>query len=85
MFGEIKDRPNTPFEVSDGVFRETPTLYERCFALTETLDHLALEGGADTGRARRSPDAAVVSDQNLRESVLGYGNVLFWSARKRTR
>jgi glyoxylase-like metal-dependent hydrolase (beta-lactamase superfamily II) len=51
MSGEIQDRPKTPFEVSGAVFRETLTLYERCFALAETLahlDHLVLEG-----RARR--------------------------------
>jgi pimeloyl-ACP methyl ester carboxylesterase len=50
----------------------------------------ARNGGEDEGfrgqvRASRSPDAAVVSDQNLRVSVLGNRNVLFWSARKRTR
>jgi glyoxylase-like metal-dependent hydrolase (beta-lactamase superfamily II) len=50
MQAEIKDRPRTPFEVSGAVFRETLTLYERCFALAETLahlDHLALEGRAE--------------------------------------
>lgn len=49
MLGEIQDRPRTPFEVSGAVFRETLTLYERCFALAETLahlDHLVLEGMA---------------------------------------
>ena len=51
MFAEIQAQPRTPFEVSGAVFRETLTLYERCFALAETLahlDHLVLEG-----RARR--------------------------------
>jgi hypothetical protein len=40
------------------VFRETLTLYERCFALAETLahlDHLVLEG-----RAERFEDRALV-------------------------
>jgi len=49
MCGEIEGEPKTPFEVSGVVFRETLTLYERCFALAETLahlDHLVLEGRA---------------------------------------
>lgn len=49
MYGEIEGEPKTPFEVSGVVFRETLTLYERCFALAETLahlDHLVLEGRA---------------------------------------
>jgi glyoxylase-like metal-dependent hydrolase (beta-lactamase superfamily II) len=49
MRAEITDGPRTPFEVSGSVFRETLTLYERCFALAETLahlDHLVLEGRA---------------------------------------
>jgi glyoxylase-like metal-dependent hydrolase (beta-lactamase superfamily II) len=58
MYGEIEGGPKTPFEVSSAVFRETLTLYERCFALAETLahlDHLALEG-----RAQRVEDEAVL-------------------------
>jgi len=58
MYEEIKGGPKTPFEVSGAVFRETLTLYERCFALAETLahlDHLVLEG-----RAERIEDEAVV-------------------------
>jgi glyoxylase-like metal-dependent hydrolase (beta-lactamase superfamily II) len=58
MHTEIKDGPRTPFEVSGSVFRETLTLYERCFALAETLahlDHLVLEG-----RAERIEDRALV-------------------------
>jgi glyoxylase-like metal-dependent hydrolase (beta-lactamase superfamily II) len=50
MLVEIQDVPRTPFEVSGAVFRETLTLYERCFALAETLahlDHLVLEGRAE--------------------------------------
>ncbi len=50
MYREIEGGPKTPFEVSGAVFRETLTLYERCFALAETLahlDHLALEGRAE--------------------------------------
>ena len=58
MFGEIQGGPKTPFEVSGSVFRETLSLYERCFALAETvahLDHLVLEG-----RVRRVEDQALV-------------------------
>jgi glyoxylase-like metal-dependent hydrolase (beta-lactamase superfamily II) len=50
MHAEIQNGPRTPFEVSGAVFRETLTLYERCFALAETLahlDHLVLQGGAE--------------------------------------
>ena len=53
----LGDEPRTPFAVSREVFRYTLSLYERCFALAETLahlDHLAL-----TGRARRIEDGAV--------------------------
>jgi glyoxylase-like metal-dependent hydrolase (beta-lactamase superfamily II) len=56
MYGELEGGPKTPFEVSGGVFRETLTLYERCFALAETLahlDHLALEGRAERIEAVR--------------------------------
>ena len=58
MYAEIQDGPRTPFEVSGAVFRETLTLYERCFALAETLahlDHLVLEG-----RAERLEDGPLV-------------------------
>ena len=50
MRREIEAGPKTPFDVSTAVFRETLTLYERCFALAETvahLDHLAVEGRAE--------------------------------------
>jgi glyoxylase-like metal-dependent hydrolase (beta-lactamase superfamily II) len=50
MHAEIQDGPRTPFEVSGAVFRETLTLYERCFALAETLahlDHLVLQDRAE--------------------------------------
>ena len=50
MHAEIQGGPRTPFVVSGAVFRETLTLYERCFALAETLahlDHLVLEGRAE--------------------------------------
>jgi glyoxylase-like metal-dependent hydrolase (beta-lactamase superfamily II) len=46
----IEDAPKTPFGVSRAVFRDNLTLYERCFALAETLshlDHLALEDRAE--------------------------------------
>ena len=49
--------PRTPYEVSRTVFRGTLSVYQRCFALAETLahlDHLVLEG-----RARVRRDDAV--------------------------
>jgi glyoxylase-like metal-dependent hydrolase (beta-lactamase superfamily II) len=58
MFEEITAEPKTPFEVSGAVFRETLTLYERCFALAETLAHLdllVLQGLAE--RIERDPVA----------------------------
>ncbi len=53
----LGDEACTPFAVSRGVFRYTLSLYERCFALAETLghlDHLAL-----TGRVERTEDDRV--------------------------
>src|SRR5215210_1358894 len=50
MWREIEGAPKTPFEVSRKVFRYGLSLYERCFALTETLahlDHLVLQGRAE--------------------------------------
>ena len=50
MLREIEGVPKTPFEVSRKVFRYGLSLYERCFALTETLahlEHLVLEGRAE--------------------------------------
>jgi glyoxylase-like metal-dependent hydrolase (beta-lactamase superfamily II) len=50
MWREIGGAPKTPFEVSRKVFRYGLSLYERCFALTETLahlEHLVLEGRAE--------------------------------------
>lgn len=50
--------PKTPYEVSRIVFRGTLSVYQRCFALAETLAHLfhlVLEG-----RARTREDDAVV-------------------------
>ena len=49
MLREIEEAPKTPFEVSRKVFRYGLSLYERCFALAETLahlEHLVLEGRA---------------------------------------
>ncbi len=57
MLREIRDRPKTPFEVSRKVFRYGLSIYERCFALAETLahlDHLVLED-----RAERMDDGTV--------------------------
>ena len=50
MLREIVGAPKTPFEVSRKVFRYGLSLYERCFALAETLahlEHLVLEGRAE--------------------------------------
>jgi glyoxylase-like metal-dependent hydrolase (beta-lactamase superfamily II) len=50
MRREIEGATKTPFEVSRKVFRYGLSLYERCFALTETLahlEHLVLEGRAE--------------------------------------
>lgn len=50
MRQEISVAPKTPFEVSRKVFRYGLSLYERCFALAETLahlDHLVLEDRAE--------------------------------------
>ncbi|WP_166395860.1 MBL fold metallo-hydrolase [Rubrobacter marinus] len=50
MLREVEDGPRTPFEVSRKVFRYGLSIYERCFALAETLahlDHLVLQGRAE--------------------------------------
>ena len=50
MWREIEVAPKTPFAVSRKVFRYGLSLYEQCFALTETLAHLdqlVLEGRAE--------------------------------------
>lgn len=50
MRREIAGAPKTPFEVSRKVFRYGLSLYERCFALAETLahlEHLVLESRAE--------------------------------------
>ena len=50
MLREIEGSPKTPFEVSRKVFRYGLSLYERAFALSETLahlEHLVLEGRAE--------------------------------------
>jgi glyoxylase-like metal-dependent hydrolase (beta-lactamase superfamily II) len=54
MYAEIEAHPKTAFEVSSAVFRETLTLYERCFALAETLAHLDLL--VLQGKAERTGD-----------------------------
>jgi glyoxylase-like metal-dependent hydrolase (beta-lactamase superfamily II) len=54
----LGDGPKTPYEVSRVVFRGTLTVYERGFALAETLahlEHLKLEG-----RAERTENGTVV-------------------------
>jgi hypothetical protein len=46
----IEGDPKTSFGVSRVIFRNSLTLYERCFALAETLshlDHLALQDRAE--------------------------------------
>lgn len=50
MLAVLGDDPKTSYEVSLEVFRESLTIYERCFALAETLahlEHLALLGRAE--------------------------------------
>lgn len=50
MLATLSEGPKTSFEVSRMVFRGALTLYQRCFALTETLAHLdllALQGRAE--------------------------------------
>ena len=57
MRATLEAGPRTPYEVSRIVFRGTLSVYQRCFALAETLahlDHLALEG-----RARSRDDEMV--------------------------
>jgi glyoxylase-like metal-dependent hydrolase (beta-lactamase superfamily II) len=57
MRGILGDEPQTPFAVSRVVFRYALSLYERCFALAETLAHL--EHLAMMGRAERIEDGGV--------------------------
>ena len=50
MHRTLNDEPQTSFAVSRVVFRYTLSLYERCFALAETLahlEHLVLQGRAE--------------------------------------
>lgn len=42
MLATLEDGPKTSFDVSRLVFQGALTLYQRCFALTETLAHLDL-------------------------------------------
>lgn len=51
MRAVLEDGRKTPYEVSRVVFRGTLTVYERCFALAETLAHL--EHLASEGRVER--------------------------------
>ena len=51
MLGTLREGPKTSFEVSRLVFRGALSLYQRCFALTETLAHLdllVLQGKAES-------------------------------------
>lgn len=51
MRATLEDGPKTAFTVSRMVFRGAITLYQRCFALTETLahlDYLSLQGRAES-------------------------------------
>lgn len=57
MRREISVAPKTSFEVSRKVFRYGLSLYERCFALSETLAHL--EYLVLQGRAERAGDGIV--------------------------
>jgi hypothetical protein len=51
MLREIDGAPRTPFKVSRKIFRYGLSLYEQCFALSETLAHL--EHLVHEGRAER--------------------------------
>lgn len=53
----LGDETRTPFAVSRELFRYTLSLYERCFALAETLAHL--EYLVSEGRAERVEDGHV--------------------------
>lgn len=57
MHRALGDEPRTPFSVSRELFRYTLSLYERCFALAETLAHL--EYLVSEGRAERVEDGHV--------------------------
>ncbi len=57
MRGALGEGLQTSFVVSRKVFRYTLSLYERCFALTETLAHL--EHLASQGKAERVEDGVV--------------------------
>ena len=57
MHRTLGDEPRTPFAVSREVFRYSLSLYERCFALAETLAHL--EYLVSEGRAERVEDGLV--------------------------
>lgn len=57
MLSVITSGQKTPFEVSRQVFRGDLSLYEQCFALTETLAHL--EHLEVEGRAERVEDGLV--------------------------
>jgi glyoxylase-like metal-dependent hydrolase (beta-lactamase superfamily II) len=57
MHRTLGDEPRTPFAVSREVFRYSLSLYERCFALAETLAHL--EYLVSEGRAERVEDGHV--------------------------
>lgn len=58
MRAVLEDGPKTPYEVSRIVFRGTLTVYERSFALAETLAHL--EHLSLKGRAERIEDGKAV-------------------------
>ena len=62
----LEDGPKTPYEVSRVVFRGTLTVYERGFALAETLAHL--EHLALDGRAERVEDGRLVYRTGQRSS-----------------
>lgn len=57
MLAVLRHGPKTAHEVSLAVFRDTLTIYERCFALAETLAHL--EHLVLTGLAERAEDGRV--------------------------
>ncbi len=63
IHGVLGDGPRTPFAVSRAVFRYALSLYERCFALAETLAHL--DHLVSHGRAQRVEENGRVTFRTL--------------------
>jgi hypothetical protein len=59
----LEGNPKTPYAISRVVFRGTLNVYERCFALAETLAHL--EHLVDAEKAERLDGDDVVAYRAL--------------------